>query len=257
MTEISLAPEPALELGHFAISNTMTATVLTTLLIIVLAIFVRRGAGIVPSRAQVLFESFFTFFLDQITMAVGSEKKARQLVPIIMTFFTFIFISNLFILLPFVSVLVTGEGFPFLRTPTTDYSMTIALAFMIIAGSHVMALFISPLGHVSNFIRLKGFLKIRKPMDFLMAIIDFFLGILEVVSEVAKVFSLATRLFGNIVAGEVVIAIVVGLMFATKFIVPIPFIVIASFAGVVQAFVFTLLSLLFMSMNIRHASHSH
>jgi F-type H+-transporting ATPase subunit a len=256
MTEISVAAEPAFHIGEFAVTNTMTATTLVTLLIIVLALLVRRKAGIIPTRAQTAFETFLTFFLDQLTAVTGSEKVARKIVPITVTFFVFIFISNLFILLPFVSTIVTGEGFPFLRTPTTDYSMTIALAAAIMIGSHIVALCISPIGYMGNFIRLKGFLKIRKPMDVLMAFIDFFLGILEIVSELAKVFSLATRLFGNIFAGEVVIAIVTGLAIFTKFLVPVPFIVIACFAGVVQAFVFTLLTLLFVSMNIKHAMHA-
>jgi len=254
---VSMATEEVLELGHFGLTNSMAATVLVSVILVVLALLVRRKAGIIPSRMQVACELIFTFFLDQLTLAVGSEKMARKLVPFVMTLFIFIFFSNLFILLPLVSAVVTPEGGEFFRTPTTDYSATLALATLVIVSSHVIAFMVSPLGHIGNFIRIKGFLKIRKPMDVLTAFIDFFLGILEMVSELAKIFSLGTRLFGNIFAGEIVIAIVMSLMVFTKFLIPIPFIFLASFAGAVQAFVFTLLSLLFMSANIRHASHSH
>lgn len=259
--EVSLAAENLLTVGGHEITNTMIATVLTSVLLLVFALLVRRKAGVIPSRLQVMFEMIFTFFLDQLTMALGgNEKMARRLVPFITTLFIFIFISNLFILLPLVSAFVMQEGeahAEFFRTPTTDYSATLAMAIMVIAGSHAIALMVSPLGHIGNFIRVKAFLKIRKPMDIMTAVIELFLGFLEMISELAKIFSLGTRLFGNIFAGEVVIGIVMTLMVWTAYLIPIPFIVLASMAGVVQAFVFALLSMLFMSANIRHASHSH
>ncbi len=260
MHEVSLAAEHILDLGGFPLTNTVAATALTVVLLVVFAVIVRRGAGVVPSRLQMLVELIFVFFMDQLTLATGSEKMARRLAPFIVTLFLFIFVGNLFILLPLVSSVIVHEGHhvvPALRTPTTDYSATIGMAFSVIASSHILAFMVSPLGHLGNYIRIGGFFKIKKPLDVLTAFIDVFLGLLEGISEVAKIFSLGTRLFGNIFAGEVVIMIVMGLMSWTAYLVPIPFIFLASMAGVVQAFVFVLLSTLFLSANIRHASHAH
>ena len=254
---IQLASEPAFEIGEFTVTNTMTATVVTTLLVIVFAIAVRWKAGVVPSRLQILFEDLFLMFYTQLEDAVG-EKKARMIAPLIVTLFMFILTANMFILIPIVGSLVTEHGH-FFRTPTTDYSMTIALAVITMFTAHVLAFFASPLGHIGNYIRVKPLWQIirgKRPVgELLNAGIEIFLGVLEILGDFIKVISLGTRLFGNLLAGEVVIIVISGLMFATQFLVPIPFIVLASFAGLIQAFVFTLLSTLFISNNLVHATH--
>ncbi len=254
---VEIAPEHVLEIGEFAVPNTMTGTLLVSFFIIVFALLVRRKAGIIPTRLQVLFESLFVFFLDKLEEGLG-EKRARKLVPLVMTLFMFILVSNQLILIPLVGSITSPHG-PFFRTPTTDYSATIALAISVVVLSHVLALFVSPLGHIGNYFRVAGFFDIlrrkRPPGDLLTVFIEFFLGLLEIIGDLGKIVSLATRLFGNIFAGEAVIIIISGLLFVTQFFVPIPFIVLASFAGLIQAFVFSLLTILFISNNIVHASH--
>ncbi len=254
---IQLASEPAFEIGGFTVTNTMTATVVTTLLIIIFAVAVRWKAGVIPSRLQVLFEDVFLTFYTQLEDNVG-EKKARLIAPLIVTLFLFILTANLFILLPLVGSFVTEHGH-FFRTPTTDYSMTIALAIIVMSVAHILAFVASPLGHIGNYIRVKPLWQIitgKRPVgELLNAGIEIFLGILEILGDFIKIISLGTRLFGNLLAGEVVIIVISGLMFATQFLVPVPFIVLASFAGLIQAFVFTLLSTLFISNNLVHATH--
>ncbi len=254
---IQLAPEPAFQVGSFTVTNTMTATVVTTILIILGALAVRFKAGVVPSRLQVLFEIVFMEFYDRLDEAVG-EKRARQIIPLVITLFLFVIVGNLFILLPIVGSFVTEHGH-FMRTPTSDYSMTIALALVTMGAAHLIAFTASPLQHIGNYIRLKPFFDIlrgKRPIgDLFNAGIELFLGVLEILGDIVKVISLATRLFGNIIAGEVVIIVITGLMFVTQFLVPVPFIVMASFAGLIQAFVFTLLTTIFISNNLIHATH--
>ncbi len=256
---IQLASEPAFNIGNFVVSNTMVATVVTTVLVLIFALAVRFKAGVVPSRLQVIFELVFSQFYDQLAEACG-EKKARQIAPLIVTLFIFVLVANSFILIPFVGSLVTEHGH-FMRTPTTDYSMTIALALITMFAAHFIAFTASPIGHFLTYFRVKGLIDIargKKPFgDILEVFIDMFLGLLEVLGDIVKVISLGTRLFGNIIAGEVVIMVISGLMFATQFFVPIPFILLASFAGLIQAFVFTLLSTIFISNNFVHATHNH
>lgn len=256
---VQLAPEHVLEIGEFAVTNTVTATVLVSVVIIAFALLVRYKAGVIPTRIQVLFEMLFTFFLDSLEENIG-EKRARQLAPFVATLFLFILVSNQMILLPLVGSIVTPEGV-FFRTPTTDYSLTIAMALIVIFASHILAFMISPLAHIGAYFRVAGFWQIltgKKPISELFnAFIDFFLGILEIIGDLGRIVSLATRLFGNIFSGEVVIIIVTGLAFFTQFFVPLPFIFLASFAGIIQAFVFSLLTILFISNNIVHASHKN
>lgn len=256
---IQLAAEPAFELGGFVVTNTMTATVVTTVLVVLFAIAVRLKAGVIPSRLQVLFEVLFMDSYERLEEAVGTAR-ARKIVPLIVTLFLFVLLSNLFILLPFVGSFVTEHGH-FLRTPTTDYSMTIALALITMFAAHAIAFVASPLGHILNYVRVRGLIQIlrgKKPISELVEVlIDMFLGVLEMLGDVVKVISLGTRLFGNLLAGEVVLIVISGLMFATQFFVPIPFIVMACFAGLIQAFVFTLLSTIFISNNLVHATGHH
>lgn len=261
MEEISIPAQEIAKIGAIPITNAFAATVLSSLLIIFVAWLVRRKAGVVPSRLQLVFEMILEFFLGQLTMALDNEKRARKILPLIMTIFLIVLLSNQFFLLPLVGAVVT-EGHGGLeehvfRVPTSDYSLTIAFAALVIILSHVLALAIAPINHINNFIRFKSFLKIRKFSDVPNAFIEFFLGILEIIGEFAKIISLATRLFGNIFSGEVIIIIVSGLMFYTQFLVPIPFYLLGILAGLVQAFVFSILSLLFISATIRNAEHGH
>lgn len=261
MEEISLPAQEIAKIGSVSITNAFAAMLLSSLLIIITAFFIRRKAGVVPSRLQVAFEMILDFFLAQLTMALDNEKRARKILPLIMTIFLIILLSNQFFLLPIVGAVVTeGHGGleeHFFRVPTSDYSLTIAFAALVIILSHVLAFAIAPMNHINNFIRFKSFLKIRKFGDVPNAFIEFFLGLLEIIGEFAKIISLATRLFGNIFSGEIIIIIVSGLMFYTQFLVPIPFYLLGILAGLVQAFVFSILSLLFISATIRNAEHGH
>lgn len=258
-SHVQLAAEPAFEIGGFVVTNTMTATLVTTVLVLIFAVLVRLKAGVIPSRIQVAFELLFMDSYNRLEEAVGNEK-ARKIVPLIVTLFLFILIANLFILIPFVGSFVTEHGH-FMRTPTTDYSMTIALAIITMFAAHFIAFTASPIGHILNYVRVRGLFQIitgKKPVGQLLEVfIDMFLGVLEILGDVVKVISLGTRLFGNLLAGEVVIIVISGLMFATQFFVPIPFILLASFAGLIQAFVFTLLSTIFISNNLVHAVGHH
>jgi F-type H+-transporting ATPase subunit a len=102
------------------------------------------------------------------------------------------------------------------------------------------------LAYIGNFIRFKGFSTKGIGMGF----IDFAVGILELVSEVAKIISFSFRLFGNIFAGEVVLIVIISLV---SLLLILPFFGLEIFVGFIQAFVFFILSLVFYSM----ATQSH
>lgn len=256
MEEISLPAEEVAEFGSVVITNSFMATVLTSLILVIFAIFLRFKISLIPGRLQTIFEMIFEFFLNQLELALGDAKLARKLLPVFLTIFLLVLVANQFFLLPLVGAVVT-DGHHVFRVPTSDYSLTIAMAAFLVVLSHIVAFAIAPINHINNFFRFRSFLKIKKLSDVPNAFIDAFLGILELIGEFARIISLATRLFGNIFSGEVIIIIVSGLMFYTQFLVPIPFYLLGILAGLVQAFVFTTLSLLFLSGTVRNAVHPH
>lgn len=132
-----------------------------------------------------------------------------------------------------------GHLVPFLRSANTDVNMTLAMALVAMVMVHYWGFSIlGAFGHAGKFINFK-----EGP-------IGFFVGILELISELARVISFTFRLFGNIFAGEV-------LLMAMGFLLPlvgiIPFLGLELFVGLIQAFIFAMLTLVFASM----ASVSH
>jgi len=87
-----------------------------------------------------------------------------------------------------------------------------------------------------------------------MAFLEFFLGLLDIVGEFAKLASLSTRLFGNVFAGSIIVGIIGGITTYTQLLVPIPFVILGILSGVVQAFVFAMLAILFISSTLNSVS---
>lgn len=251
---VTLYPDEIGHIGPISVTNTMISSLTVSLLLIVFALWIRRGLGVKPTHRQVFFEMMVTMIMDKMSLAFGGEARARKYFPLIFTIFMFILFSNYFTMIPFIESIVTSDGISIFSTPTAHYSQTIALVILMMGGAHFLAFLISPIRHVGNFIKLGPLFKARSVSDFGMAFIDIFLGMLDIVGEIAKLISLSTRLFGNLVAGSVIITIVSGLSFYTQFIVPLPFIVLGLLSGFVQAFVFSMLGALFMGGLITGAS---
>lgn len=130
-----------------------------------------------------------------------------------------------------------GAFVPYFRAGTADLNTTLALAIISVLVTQVMGV---------SYLNLKYFTKF---LNFSSPIM-FFVGILEFISEVGKIMSFAFRLFGNVFAGEVLLAVVT---FLTKVVVPMPFYGLEVFVGFIQALVFALLTTVFFNM----ATQSH
>jgi F-type H+-transporting ATPase subunit a len=173
----------------------------------------------------------------------GSRKKAEKYLPWIATFFILILLSNWLGLFPGVgSIIVKGEhgSAPLLRAPASDLNFTIALAIISVIIINYFGIKVLGLK-----LHLKKFFDFRSP-------IKFFIGILELVSEIAKIISFSFRLFGNVFAGEVLLTIIV---FLVPYFIPLPFLMFEVFVGFMQAFVFSMLTMVFIAMAISHAEH--
>lgn len=248
--EINIPAEAVLQVGPVVINNAIIGTLLTSVIILVFAFLVRRKAGVIPSRWQVVFEFIYDFLWAKMVMTFGSEKRARKFLPLLMTIFLILIVANQFTLIPFVDSVVTQDGVTFFRTPTSHYSLPIAYTVLMLFLAHILAFVTHPIKHIGNFIKIQVFFQLKSIKELPMAILDFLLGLLDIIGELAKLISLSTRLFGNMFAGSVIVAIIGGLSTFTQFIVPMPFIVLGIISGLVQAFVFVMLSTIFISSTL-------
>ena len=169
-----------------------------------------------------------------------SREKAEKYLPLIATIFFFVMITNWMGLLPGVGSLgihAVHEGresfIPLFRAPATDLNFTISLAIFAVFGVNLFA--IAAIGFKKHFSK---YFTLKNP-------IYTFVGLLEFISELAKMISFSFRLFGNIFAGEVLLTIV---GFLIPFAVPLPFLLLEIFVGFVQAFVFAMLTTVFIAI---------
>lgn len=247
---ISLAAEPIFKIGDFSVSNSMLTGWVVTAFLIVFALLSARKITVVPGKIQNFAEIVIDGFFSLVKSVAG--ENATKFFPIVATFFFFILFSNWFGLLPGVGSIGLSEIhdgkrllIPFFRSASADLNTTIALA--LISVFVVQFYGISEIGvsaHLGKFIKnpLKG------P-------IDFFVGILELVLEFAKIISFAFRLFGNIFAGEVLLTVIT---FLVPVLIPLPFLGLEVFVGLIQALVFALLTLVFIQMaTIKHGDSEH
>ncbi len=247
---ISISAEPLAHVAGVTITNSMlTSWFVTALLIILVLMFYRtityKGR---PGRMQ----SFIEFVIEGLYGVVESMTgalKAKTFFPLIATFFIYIIFSNWSGLIPGAGTIgmtevVDGakEFIPFFRAPTADINTTLALGLVSMVMVQVYGV---------KFLGVRYF---KKFFDF-SSPINFFVGILEIISDVAKVISFAFRLFGNIIAGEILL-LVMG--FLVPVFGPTPFIGLEIFVGFIQALVFMMLSTVFINMaTIGHGDEHH
>jgi F-type H+-transporting ATPase subunit a len=147
---------------------------------------------------------------------------------------------------------------PMLRAPSTDLNFTLALAIVSVLLTQYFGVQALGVGYFGKFIAIPSLLKaFRKKgigcagrLGLLgMGLIDLFIGIVELISEIGKVVSFSFRLFGNIFAGEVLLGV---MAFLIPYIVSLPFYGLEIFVGLVQALVFMMLTVAFFVVAISH-----
>ncbi|MBI2475092.1 F0F1 ATP synthase subunit A [Candidatus Uhrbacteria bacterium] len=248
-----VAAEQVFQIGSFPITNSIINGWIAVLFFVILAFLVRNRSALVPKGLQNIVEGTVEFLLKEVEKVTGDKIRARKFLPIVGTIFLFILFSNWIGLLPGTgSIGVWGEIhgetelIPLLRPASSDLNLTLAMALFAIITSHVMALItVGPVNHISKFVNVRGIIRSIKhgPMAIVVAVIEFGVGLIEIVSEIAKVVSLSLRLFGNIFAGEVLITVMLGLL---AYILPIPFMFLELLVGAVQATVFAMLTLAYL-----------
>lgn len=252
MPEINVPSFPIITTPWFHLTNSVIATLLISFFLILFSLYFRKKLSLKPGRLQVVLELLVDFFLTLMTSAWGSEKRARKFIPLIFTIFLFLLIANQFSNIPLVSSIMK-DGIQVLRTPSSDLTLTVTLAIVMVMGSHAVALVRFPIRHLKNFFKFHLLFTIRKLKDIPHVFLEIVLGLLDIISEIARVLSMSFRLFGNVFAGEVMIGVMTGLV---TYVIPMPFMFLSAFSGIVQAFVFSILSLNFMAMITRSSEPS-
>lgn len=270
---VALPPLAAEQLWTFAglpVTNTMINAWLALATFFVLGLLVRfvwikhTTALGAPRGALNLVERLVELMLDYMDRVTNNRKRSLYFLPIVGSLFLFILVSNWMGLLPgtgsigvWVQHGAEREFLPLFRPANTDLNMTLAMAVVAVLLSHVLgAVTIGFAQYAGRFIKLVPLWQaIRRvdPTALLVAIIEFFVGIIEVFSEIAKMVSLSLRLYGNIFAGEVLLTVIASLV---SVFVPLPFMALEIIVGLVQATVFSMLTLVYLNLaTSEHESH--
>lgn len=242
-----LAPEKLFEIGGIPITNTIVNAWIAIAIFLVLGMLIRRNVKLIPGKLQNFCEYFLESILKYFDQVTGERKKTIKFLPIAGTIFFFILLSNWLGLLPGTGSITVGHNM-LLRPANTDLNLTIAMALVAVVASHIYGfLAIGFFSYLNKFIQIGTLVKSFKkgPIGVFTAVIEFAVGLIEIVSEAAKVLSLSLRLFGNIFAGEVLITVMASLV---AFFVPTPFMLLELLVGLIQASVFAMLTLVYMTV---------
>lgn len=233
---IKLAPDILFYIFGFPMTNTLILIFSVSLFLIIFTLFVSRRMKMVPGMTQNIVEFILESYYSFVRTTAGSEKKAKRIFPLVFTMFIFALVANLATYIPgqaAVSLYRNGESVSVFRAAMSDYGMVFVMTMITFLLTQTVAIIVhGPFRYLGKFLNFKSPLK-------------FFLGIMDIIGELAKIISLSFRLFGNIFAGEVLGAV---MLFLAPFFVPLPFKFLGLLTAVVQAFVFSVLTLVFVTM---------
>ena len=292
--EITVAAEKLIEepiaenflgMGPFYLVNTLPTLAVTLVLLIWLAFATNRSinksakSDLVPQGVGNLMEAVVEMLYNLTEGSAG--KYARMIFPWFATIMIYVLFANLLKLIPgFESIGVLhhahGEGHaiselgggwallqpeklehdgyilaPFFRGISVDLNFTASLALIAVVMIQVIGFRAQGLGYLSKFFNTRRMFKVP-----FFGAMDFLVGLLELISELSKILSFAFRLFGNMFAGIVLVAIVAGLL-GNISILPAMIMMFELFVGVIQAFVFGMLTMVFMAQATQGHGEEH
>jgi len=249
-------------MGPLPVTNTI---LFAWIIIALILVIVRLGTSkmqMIPTGLQNVIEALVEG-LHNLVCSLLEPKVARWCFSLVATFFIFILFSNLMGLVPGVGSI--GIGVPnkesampfalehvnkaFFRPPSSDANMTIAMALIFFVMSSWWALkYNGPIGLIAHIFGPKGGMKgwVLIPLGIIFAAV----GLIEVISILIRPVALSMRLYGNIFGGESVMSLMLGTAFGLP---AIPFYFFELMVGVVQALVFTVLSIAFISTECSHS----
>ncbi|HLZ14903.1 MAG TPA: F0F1 ATP synthase subunit A [Candidatus Saccharimonadales bacterium] len=245
--EVSVAPEVIFHVGRFVVTNSQLLG-LVGITLLLLAFFwvkraVRRGSR---SRFMHLIMWGFESLYDTTVEVIGDREVARKVMPLAVTLMFFFLVNNWLGIFPFVGS-ITYHGTPLFRGAAADMNMTFALAIISMTTAQVWA--IKKHGFFGN-IRRYLISPFKDPLHS-------FEGALEIVAEFSRTLALSLRIFGNVFGGEVLLGVIAYLTsYAAGITLPL-FYVLELFVGAVQAYVFFMLTVAFISLGLPSGEDAH
>lgn len=267
-------------LGDFYLTNTMVAMLLMDVVIILIALAVKRATSsnnLAPKGIAGMMEMAVEAMYNLTETTAG--KWAKKIFPWFATIMIMVLFANLIKLLPgFESIglleesskgvgitamggnwfklnpaVTSGETYivaPFIRGLSTDLNFTLSLALIAVVMTQVIGVEALGIRYFSKFLNFTTMFKVP-----LLGFMDFLVGLLEIISEFSKILSFTFRLFGNMFAGMVLMALV-GAMIPVF--VPSMIMTFELFIGAIQAFVFGMLTMVFMAQATQgHSEEAH
>ena len=233
------------------ITNSLILSLLTALVLVGGGFLVAGALRHIPGRIQSGVEIIIEAILEVMTQVLGVRELAKKFFPLIATIFLFILLNNWIGVLPGIGSLGFAQAhdgkeefIPLFRSANSDLNSTLALALIAMVAIQLYG--IGKLGFFRHWSKFFAFTK---------GPVYFFVGILELIGEFAKVVSFSFRLFGNIFAGEVLLVIVSALLpFFASFGL-LPFLFLEFFVGFIQALVFAMLTLIFLKVATSEIQH--
>jgi F-type H+-transporting ATPase subunit a len=261
---IQIQPEVIFTIFGFPITNTLIGTWISIIFLFLVFFLGTRRRDLIPSGMQNVVEWIVEYLLN-LTESVAGTVKARKFFPLVATFFIFILFCNLLDIFPGVDTIGTvnlealkvahlsaptsffllGEYSnkltPWVRPGTSDLNLTLALALVSVIVTQIFGFYtLGAKQQLSKYFNFKALFThgFQGP-------IEFFVGLIEIITELSRILSFSFRLFGNIFAGSAVLAVFAWLL---PFISDAVFIPLELFVGFVQALIFALLTLVFLEI---------
>ncbi len=241
---------------QFAVTNTLLSAWLVSLVMLVFFIGAARKPKVIPSRLQALVEIIFEAVLS-FSVSILGPNMARRTFPIVATIFFFVLFNAwlAIFLIPIYQAIGYGvggdHGFEIkahlLRPAGTDLNLPLALALISFVFVEYWGFRTHNFGYLKKFFAFGDILRGRPS-----GIINVFVGLLELISELVRVVSFTFRLFGNMTAGEILVVMITFLVpfVATQFVFGLELLV-----GLVQSVIFAGLTLIFLSVAVSHEEH--
>jgi F-type H+-transporting ATPase subunit a len=216
--------------------DTIMATAVAGVIVIALAFFLKSkvtSTG-VPGGVQLFFEAITIQMRQQIESAIGM-KIAPFVLPLAVTIFVFILVSNWLSVLPVQYGGPDGAASELLAPPASDINYVLALALFVFLCYHAAGIWRrGPFGHLKKLV--KGHVAVLAPIN--------------IVEEIAKPVSLSLRLFGNMFAGGILVALIAMFPWYIQWAPNAIWKTFDLFVGLIQAFIFALLTILYFSQSM-------
>jgi F-type H+-transporting ATPase subunit a len=261
---IQIQPEVIFTIFGFPITNTLLGTWISIIALVLVFFLGTRRRNLIPSGMQNVVEWIVEYLLN-LTEGVSGKVKAKKFFPLVATFFIFILFCNLLDVFPGVDTIGTvnlealkvahlsppttffllgdysNKLTPWVRPGTSDLNLTLAMALVSVIVTQIFGFYtLGARQQLSRYFNFKALFThgFQGP-------IEFFVGLIELVTEISRILSFSFRLFGNIFAGSAVLAV---FAFILPFIANVIFIPLELFVAFVQALIFSLLTLVFLEI---------